>query len=128
MIRLSEFKKRKKRLLSLVLTLSLLAGLMPSGGLVTYADSTLPFQFITKVSITDQDGKEFSGKVAKDSKLRLQYDFAIPDTTTGSAITVGLNYEFIIPQEIPIKNPLNISLKDTDGVIFGNAVIGTDNK
>ena len=97
----------------------MITGFIPMEPLVAFADSTLPFQFITNVSITDQNGKEFSGEVAKDSKLRLQYDFAIPDTTTGSAITVGLNYEFIIPQEIPIKNPLNLPLKDSDGVIFG---------
>jgi len=106
----------------------MITGFIPMEPLVAFADSTLPFQFITNVSITDQDGNEFSGEVAKDSKLRLQYDFAIPDTTTGSAITVGLNYEFIIPQEIPIKSPLNISLKDSNEVIFGNVVIGTDNK
>lgn len=133
MIRLSEFKKRQRRLLSLVLTLSLLAGLMPSGGLVTYADSEpVPFQFITDVSITEEDGTAFEGPVNKDSKLRLQYEFAIPDTevTTGSvaSITAGQIYTFSIPQEIPVINQMSIPLKDGDENVFANVVIGTDNK
>lgn len=133
MIRLSEFKKRQRRLLSLVLTLSLLAGLMPSGGLVTYADSEPePFQFITDVSITEEDGTAFEGTVNKDSKLRLQYEFAIPDTevTTGSvaSITAGQIYTFSIPQEIPVINQMSIPLKDGDDNVFANVVIGTDNE
>lgn len=133
MIRLSEFKKRQRRLLSLVLTLSLLAGLMPSGGLVTYADSEPePFQFITDVSITEEDGTAFEGPVNKDSKLRLQYEFAIPDTevTTGSvaSITAGQIYTFSIPQEIPVINQMSIPLKDGDDNVFANVVIGTDNE
>ncbi|QUH27130.1 SpaA isopeptide-forming pilin-related protein [Serpentinicella alkaliphila] len=126
-------KKGLKRLLSFTLMIILILGLIPMEQLVAYADSDIiHFQFITNVEITDEDGNPFLGDVNKDSKLRLQYDFAIPDmeTVTGSVygITAGQKYSFSIPNEIPIKNQLNIPLEDSEGNLFGNVVIDTDNQ
>ena len=53
MIRLSEFKKRKKRLLSLILTVILLSGSIPLDSLLAFADSAGQDFSVTETSFSE---------------------------------------------------------------------------
>lgn len=77
------------------------------------------FKFITGVEITDEDGNPFEGPIAKDSKIRIQYNYAIEDEFN---VDINQKYKLKIPEEIAILNAMEIPLKNSNGDLIANTV------
>ena len=82
------------------------------------------FKFITGVKITDEDGNPFKGPIAKDSKIRIQYNYAIED---GFNVDINQKYKLKIPEEIAILNAMEIPLKNSNGDLIATVNIDTNN-
>ena len=87
------------------------------------ADVTGAFSFITGVSLTDQNGNPLGNDVSKSSQVRIQYDFAIPNT---QKVNSGDTYKLQIPNQIAIVQSLTIPIKDETGNQIATAQIGTN--
>lgn len=85
--------------------------------------NTLPF--ITGVSLTNGNGKDLGNDVPKDSDVRIQYDFSIPNT---GDVKSGSTYTMQIPSQIAIVHPLSIPIKDDSGNLIAAASIDTNGK
>lgn len=82
------------------------------------------FKFITDVKVTDQDGNPFEGKVASNSKIRIQYNYSLKDELE---VDTSQQYSLKIPNEIRILNDTKISLKNGDGHLIATVNVDTNN-
>ncbi|MBV4417846.1 LPXTG cell wall anchor domain-containing protein [Clostridium tyrobutyricum] len=110
-------KKKKKKLSSIVVTVIFLLQIFSSFTPLSSVkadgtDITNTFPFITGVSLTDGKGNPLGDDVPKDSDVRIQYDFSIPNT---EKVTSGDTYTMQIPSQIAIVQPLTIPIKDDSG-------------
>ena len=118
----------KKLYVSMVLIISLLVQFAIPDKLSLAADD-LGFQFLTNVALTDKDGNPFVGSIQPDSKLMVNYTYAIPDEIQLDTLR---SYEITkIPEEIEVLEAMTIPLKTSrDGVdvIVANVYVGLDHR
>lgn len=82
------------------------------------------FKFIRSVEITDEDGNPFEGSIAKDSKIRIQYNYEIEDELN---VDINQKYTLTIPKEINIIDDMKIPLKNGNGELIATVNINTNN-
>lgn len=89
-------------------------------------DITGKFNFITEVSLTDENGKpinDSSNPISKNAEVKLTYKFAIPNE---EVVKKGDTYVMQIPKEIQIIGTLNFPINLENGETIANVVINTD--
>ncbi|MBU5293034.1 hypothetical protein KQH90_03160, partial [Anaerosalibacter bizertensis] len=82
------------------------------------------FKFITDVEITDENGNHFEGPIAKDSKIRIQYNYEIENELN---VDINQKYTLEIPEEINIIENMKIQLKNGNGDLIATVNIDTNN-
>lgn len=120
--------KVKKFYVSMVLLISLLVQFSVPAKLILAADD-LGFQFLTNVSLTDKEGNPFVGSIQPDSKLMVNYTYAIPDEIKLDPFRTYAITK--IPDEIEVLEAMTIPLKtNRDGldVIVANVYVSLDHQ
>ena len=79
---------------------------------------------ITKMYVTDADGKELTGDLAQWQQFRIYAEFALPDNTINKGDTTSIK----IPDEINFGTPLSFDIKASDGNVVAKAVANPDTK
>ncbi|WP_032122374.1 SpaA isopeptide-forming pilin-related protein [Clostridium amazonitimonense] len=119
-------RKKKFSIIAVMLALFLQFSTIESIVKVNATDLTGTFQFITGITLTDGKGNpinEHSNPISKNSEVKLNYTFAIPNETTVKKDDV---YIMKIPKEIKIIKDMSFPLKleDSDEYI-GTCTIDT---
>jgi uncharacterized repeat protein (TIGR01451 family) len=91
-------KKRSKEIVVIWIAIICVSILFISSSTVQAADDlTSTLDFITNVTLTDRSGNSLGADIAKDTDLRLTYDFSIPNFAT---VNQGDTFTLPIPDEI----------------------------
>lgn len=116
--------KKKKFLSCIAVVLALLTQFSVIAPFPAAAAAISSFQFITGASLTDGNGNPLpAGNIPKNSTVRVNYQFKIPNNTT---VQAGDTYSMQIPQQIEITDALaaqTIPLNDGNGQTVANATI-----
>lgn len=114
----------RKSIVAVVTACVMLLLLIIPAGTAFAADLSDTLDFITSVSLTDREGNPFGEDIAKDSDLRLEYDYEIPNDAD---VREGDTFTLQIPTEIAITAPGTFTLTDdTSGEVIGNGSIAMD--
>lgn len=93
---------------------------------VNAADITKDINFITGVSLTDENGNPIDGSsnpIDKNSEVKLTYNFTISNEAT---VKKADTYTMQIPKEIEIISTLSFPINVDNGENIANVVINTD--
>ncbi len=115
-------KKLFRVVLSLLLVTVQVVTLMGSSKIYA-ADLSDTYQFITGVQLTDLSGNPLGTNIAKDSDLRLTYNYAIPNT---GDVKAGDTFVFQIPEQIKIEAGGSFDLLDNKGILIGTGTLSGD--
>ncbi|WP_315115499.1 SpaA isopeptide-forming pilin-related protein [Clostridium intestinale] len=113
-------KKKRFSMVTAIFTLimQIISIIQPVRGLAaTGKDVTNTFDFITGISLTDNNGNALGANVAKDAEVRINYTWSIPNRIDGQDLDVnsGDYYRLQLPQEIKIYSAINSNINDTSG-------------
>ena len=113
-------KKKRFSMVTAIFTLimQIISIIQPVRGLAaTGKDVTNTFNFITGISLTDNNGNALGANVAKDAEVRINYTWSIPNRIDGQDLDVnsGDYYRLQLPQEIKIYSAISSNINDTSG-------------
>lgn len=92
--------------------------------MVTYAkELSTDYNFITGVQLTDLQGNPLGDDIAKNSDLRLTYQYSIPNS---GEVNEGDTFTLTIAEQIKIDAPGDFELYDQGGHLIGTGTIATD--
>ncbi len=89
------------------------------------AERNSDLDIITSIHITDIYGNALSNNTAKDASIILEYTFAIPNGTSGSA---GDTFTIGVPDEIAISSDLTASISMSDSTLVATAYLDASSK
>ena len=120
-----EMNKTRYYPTTIVLIFSLIFQLVLATPKIVKAEPLIQFEFLTGVTLSDENGNPFSGSISPDSALTIRYDYAIPDELEPDTAII---YQVTrIPEEIKILEPIAIPLKQMREVegVFTEVLVGT---
>lgn len=119
-----ESNMNRKSIIATIIACIMILLLIIPAGTAFAADLSDTLDFITGVSLTDTAGNPFGANIAKDSALKLEYTYTIPNDAD---VHEGDTFTLHIPTEIAISAPGEFTLTDDgSGQVIGTGTLAVD--